>query len=383
MNVSVLFVTTVATTLEAFLVPFAERYRSLGWKVDALANGAASNPRIKDSFDERFDISWSRNPLDPRNLMSTASRIRNIVGTRHYDIVHVHTPIAAFVTRYALRRVRRWAHVSVIYTAHGFHFYKGQAALPHAVYRTMERVAARWTDYLVTINQEDYEAARGFGTIPPERVRYIPGIGVDTDRYSPGSVTPEQVASVRSDFAVAPDAFLVTMVAEFGPVKNHALALKALALVNDPRVVLAFVGEGPLLSDIQALAEQLGVAHKVRFPGYRQDIAAVFAASDAALQVSEREGLNRSVLEAMACGRPVIGTNTRGIADAVGGEAWWIVPKNDAAAIAAAIDGAAADPEQVARRGEAARQRATTEFSLAKIMDLHDGLYHEALASRF
>jgi len=382
MSPSVLFVTTVAITLEAFLIPFAEHYRSLGWKVDALANGAVSNRSVGRSFDECFDASWSRTPLDPRNVVSTVPRIRDIVRTHHYDIVHVHTPIAAFATRYALRRIRGQAHVSVVYTAHGFHFYEGQAALPHAVYRAMERTAARWTDYLVTINREDYEAACGFGTIPAERVRYIPGIGVDVARYSAGEVTPEQAAAVRAEFDVTPDAFLIAMVAEFGPVKNHALALEALAQVSDSRVVVAFVGDGPLLNDIRAHAEQLGVAHKVRFPGYRRDIVAVFSASDAALLVSDREGLNRSVLEAMACGRPVIGTNTRGIADAVGHEAGWIVPKNDAAAIAAAIDEAAADPEQVARRGEVARQRADAEYSLAKIIDLYDGLYHEALASR-
>lgn len=379
MTRSALFVTTVDITLEAFLVPLAEHLRRERWRIDALANGASTNPRIDGAFDRRFDVAWSRNPLDPRNLIGTASRVRRIVAEGGYDVVHVHTPIAAFVTRFALRRSRRKTGTAVIYTAHGFHFYEGQSSLPHTVYREMERLAARWTDFLVTINRADYEAARGLETIEPDRVRYIPGIGVDTARYSPGSVSAEEAARVRDELGVPADAFLLAMVAEFSPVKRHAFALDAFARVREPRVILAFVGTGPLQGEIRERVEQLGLCDRVRFGGFRDDIAAVFAASDAALLVSEREGLNRSILEAMASGRPVIGTDTRGIADAVGDEAGWIVGKHDEAALAAAIDEAAADPDALARRGNAARARASTEFALGKVLDLYDGLYREAL----
>jgi glycosyltransferase involved in cell wall biosynthesis len=120
----------------------------------------------------------------------------------------------------------------------------------------------------------------------------------------------------------------------------------------------------------------------VRFAGYRRDIPAVLAATDALVLVSEREGLNRSVLEAMAAGRPVIGTDTRGIADAIGPDAGWIVPKNDGAALSAAIDAAAGDPAEIASRGGAARTRAEREFALPRIIAEYEELYREALASR-
>jgi len=380
---SALFVTTLPVTLEAFLLPFADHFRSEGWRVDALANGAAADPRLDGHFDQRFDVRWSRNPLAPSNLLGTARQVRRIIETGGYDIVHVHTPIAAFVTRYALRSIRGRAGTPVVvYTAHGFHFYEGGAATPNLLYRTAERIAAGWTDYLVTINREDLAAAKDLRGIAADRIRYIPGIGVDTDRFSPDAVSAEQAATVRHDLGVPDDAFMLTMVAEFAPVKRHEHVLSALSRVKDDSVVLVLVGDGPLESPLRHTVAALGLAERVRWAGYRRDLPAVFAASDATILASEREGLNRSVLEAMASGRPVIGTQTRGIADAVGPDAGWIAPKDDVDALARAIETAAADPEDRKRRGEAARRRALSDFVLPRIIEAYEELYREALASR-
>jgi glycosyltransferase involved in cell wall biosynthesis len=380
---SALFVTTVPVTLEAFLVPFADHFRAEGWRVDALSNGAAGDSRLDGHFDTRFDAAWSRNPLAPSNLLGTAQRVRGIVTAGGYDIVHVHTPVAAFVTRYALRSLRgRAGAPAVIYTAHGFHFYEGGAAGTNLLYRTLERAAARWTDFLVTINREDLAAAKGLRGIATDRVRYVPGIGVDTERFSPDAVSAAQAAVVRRGLNVPDDAFMLTMVAEFAPVKRHDHVLRALARVKDDSVVLVLVGDGPREPRLREKVAALGLTDRVRWAGYRRDLPAVLAASDATILASEREGLNRSVLEAMAAGRPVIGTRTRGIADAVGTEAGWIVPKDDIQALARAIETAAADPEDRERRGAAARRRAVSEFALPRIIEAYEELYREALASR-
>lgn len=379
MSPSALFVTTVPITLEAFLVPFAEHFRAQGWRVDALSNGATQHAPIFAAFDNRYDITWSRNPLNPSELFDTWARVRRIVIEGGYDIVHVHTPIAAFMTRYALRSLPLADRPAVIYTTHGFHFYNGQGAAGHAAFRTMERIAARWTDYLVTINREDYEAARGFRGIPGERVRYIPGIGVDVDRFAEGAVSPAEGERVRDELAIPADAFMLTMIAEFAPVKRHAHLLDALARTPSKPVILVLVGTGPLEAEVRAHVKELGLQDRVRFAGYRRDIPAVLATSDALTLVSQREGLARSVLEAMAAGKPVIGTDTRGITDAVGPDGGWIVAKNDTAALAAAIEKAASDPAEVRRRGAAARERARNEFALDRIVAAYDGLYREAL----
>jgi glycosyltransferase involved in cell wall biosynthesis len=151
--------------------------------------------------------------------------------------------------------------------------------------------------------------------------------------------------------------------------------------VRDRSTVFALVGKGSLEADVRAEVDRLGLSSRVRFAGYRHDVPAVLVASDALLLVSEREGLNRSVLEAMATARPVIGTRTRGIADAVGEDGGWIVSKDDPAALAAALDAAAGDLDEARRRGRTARLRVCAEFSLDRVLNEYDGLYHEALAS--
>jgi len=379
---SALFVTTVPITLDAFLVPFAQRFRAKGWRVDALSNGASEYPRIAGSFDSLFDVGWSRNPLDPRNLIGSARTVRRVVREGHYDVVHVHTPIAAFVTRYALKSLSAKERPVVIYTAHGFHFFEGGSGVRNALFRTLERVAAPWSDYIVTVNREDFEAARGLGGINPDRVRLIAGIGVDLERYTRDTLAPDQRSALRASLAVPDEAFMLTMVAEFAPVKRHAHLFRALAAVQNPAVVTVLVGTGPLEAELRDTAEATGISEHIRWAGYRHDVPEVLAASDALVLVSEREGLPRSVLEAMATGIPVIGTRTRGIVDAVGEEGGWLVSKTDPAELAAAIDAASVDRAETARRGQHARERVAAEFAFPQIFDAYEELYREALASR-
>lgn len=378
-----LFATTVDITLEAFLLPFADHLRARGWRVDALSRGATENDCIAEHFNERFDVPWSRNALAPSNLTTARARVRKIVEAGQYDLVHVHTPVASFATRLAVRGIPEERRPKVIYTAHGFHFYEGQSALPHALFRTMERMAAPWTDYLVTINEQDFEAARKFGSIPAERVRLIPGIGVDTEHYRPDAVSPARIETLRAELGIAPDAFVVAMVAEMAPVKRHEHALAAWEAAHSAResgAVLVLVGDGPLRAELERSVDARALSESVRFAGYRRDVPAVLAASDALLLCSEREGLNRSVLEAMASGKPVIGTDTRGIGDAIGSpECGWIAPKSDAAALARALDEAASDRDDTSRRGRAARMRAVSRFGIDRILAEYDALYEEAL----
>jgi glycosyltransferase involved in cell wall biosynthesis len=246
----------------------------------------------------------------------------------------------------------------------------------------MERTAAGWTDYLVTINQEDYTAARSFRGISQDRVRLIPGIGVDTSRFESDATAPASVEAMRSELGLHRSAFVVTMVAEFAPVKRHSHVLQALAQVTNPDVVLVLVGTGPLESAVRDEVARHGLKERVRFAGYRRDIPVVLAASDALLLASEREGLARSVLEGMAAGLPIVGTRTRGIADAVGEDAGWLAEKDDASALAAAIDSAASDRVESRHRGEIGRERARREFALPHIVSAYEDLYLEALASR-
>jgi Glycosyltransferase Family 4 len=160
----ILMVTTIPSTLCAFLLPFADHLRKLGWQVDAMAQEITANAECVKTFDRVINVQWSRNPLELSNFFATPQAIQAIISDNDYDIIHVHTPVAAFVTRYALKNLKQ-RQLKVIYTAHGFHFHPRGKAWKNAIFLQLEKMAGRWTDYLVTINQAASTAPSRSGAV--------------------------------------------------------------------------------------------------------------------------------------------------------------------------------------------------------------------------
>ena len=121
----ILVVATIPLTIKSFLIPYAEYFRSIGWIVDGMANGISKCDACREAFDHVWDVNWSRKPHDLKNLVDAPRMIRKIVSENGYALVHVHTPVAGFVTRLALRNQKERSHTKVIYTAHGVHFFEG------------------------------------------------------------------------------------------------------------------------------------------------------------------------------------------------------------------------------------------------------------------
>ncbi|HCF28410.1 MAG TPA: glycosyltransferase family 1 protein [Cyanobacteria bacterium UBA11049] len=377
----ILFVTTIPGTLRSFLLPFAQHFRAKGWQVDAMAQGISTCAKCLHSFDRVWEVEWSRNPLDPQNLIIAPPQIRKAIAQQDYDIVHVHTPVAAFVTRYALNNLRQQKRPKLIYTAHGFHFYRGGKPLKNLSFLALEKLAGRWTDYLVVINREDEEAAKRYGIVPTERVCYTPGIGVDTDYYSPGNVPDSEVVRVRQELGLSPETPLFLSIAEFNPGKRHQDILKALARLGRSKVQLAFAGTGPLMEQMQLLASNLGIQSLVHFLGYRQDIPALIRASTATLLASEREGLPRSVMESLCLEIPVIGTQTRGIRDLLEGDCGLLVKLGDVEDLAQAMARILDRPEEAKMMGKRGRER-MKGYEVRQIIKLYDRLYAQALEEK-
>lgn len=371
----VLMSATVPVFIRAFLLPLAEYFRSLGWRVDAMARDLTECDRSREAFDRVWDIGWSRSPLDPANLLGPPKQLRALVERERYDLVHVHTHVAAFVTRYALRHR---GGPKIIYTAHGFSFYPGGPGLRNAVLRGIEAFAARWTDYLVTMNQDDFEAARRFASLPTERVRYMPGIGVELDRYRPSTISASSVVGLRRELGFAPDDTVFTMVAEFIHRKRHEDAIRAFGKMANERAHLLLAGNGPLVPTMRELASSLGLENRVHFLGFRDDIPTLMRASRAVLLVSAQEGLPRSVMEALCLEVPVIGTNVRGTKDLLDSEHGILVELGDVDGIARALDWAAAHPDRCQEMGRRGR-RAMRSYDVRNIIAEHEALYAEAL----
>jgi glycosyltransferase involved in cell wall biosynthesis len=370
-----LVVTTVPITIRSFLLPFIKHFRSLGWQVDGMAQGISADQDCVEHCDRTYDIQWSRNVFDPRNLLAGVSRVKEVVAKENYDLVHVHTPIAAFVTRYALKDLKK---TKIIYTAHGFHFYRGGSAIKNAIFLGLEKLAGQWTDYLVTINQEDEAAAKKHNFLSADRIYYTRGIGVDTEYYASGKVNPGDIAQVRQELALADDDTLLLAIAEFTPRKRHRDLLNALVKTANPQVHLALAGEGPIKPELETLAKELGIEKQVHFLGYRNDIPTLIQAADAVLLVSQQEGLPRSIMEAMCLNTPVIGSNIRGTQDLLENGCGLLVELGDTDALAKAMTQVVEDPDSLAAMAAKAQVKMTS-YDLKKIIQQYSDIYQLAL----
>lgn len=373
-----LVVSTSAVTLRAFLLPFSEHFRRQGWQVDALAHGASTCPVCRQSFDHVWDIEWSRDPKQPQNILAAPRRVRDLVEEGRYDIVHTHTPVASFVTRYALRNARKRGGPKIIYTAHGFHFHPQGTFYKNAIFLLLERLAGRWTDYLVVINRDDMRAAQQYRLVPEKRVVYMPGIGIDLGYYSPAAVSLEESARIKNELRLRQDECFFLMIAEFNPGKRHRDAIEALKQLSRDRVHLVFAGTGPLMAQMRALANRLDLEQKVHFLGRRDDIRVLLKASVASVLPSEREGLPRSVMESLSMGVPAIGTNIRGMRDLLGDGAGLMVEVGDTKALAEAMAYVLDNPESVQQIAAKGQER-IAQFDLQKILGLHEDLYDRVL----
>jgi glycosyltransferase involved in cell wall biosynthesis len=372
-------VTTVPITLRAFLLPIPRHFRAKGWQVDAMANGITGCPECGGAFEAVHEVQWTRNPLDPRNLRKAVRQVRAIVQSGDYDLVHVHTPVAAFVTRLALRPMRLSGKPKVLYTAHGFHFHRGGHPLKNNLFLQLEKMAGKWTDRLIVINREDERAALRHHLVPSERLCYVPGVGIDTAQYDPDKVAPEQVESVRAELGLSPDDRLFLMVAEFNPGKRHADVLHAFHRLNRTGTHLVFAGEGKRLAEMARLAETLRLGGRVHFLGFRCDVPVLLRASVASLLPSEREGLPRSVMESLCLQVPVIGADIRGVRDLLEGDCGWLHPVGDVNQIAEAMAHVLDHPEEAVQMGLRGREK-MAGYDLRHILRLYEAIYDELLS---
>ena len=374
-----LIVSTVENTLRGFLAPYARHFRSLGWRVDGMARGASRSPECLAAFDRCIEAEWSRNPLRPSGMIQMPGCLRRVVEEGAYDLVHVHTPVAGFITRFALRNLPAPRRPKVVYTAHGFHFQAGRMAPGNALYAALERIAGPWTDRLVVINRADAREALRRRIVDERRLCYMPGIGLDLSFWDPTAVAPGRVAAVRSELGLRPGQPLLLMVAAFDPGKRHWDLLAAFAALADPEVHLALAGDGPLLEECRAWCVRHGLAGRVHFLGFRRDMPELILASLATVLTSEREGLPRSVMESMALGVPVIGTDIRGVGDLLDQCGGIKVPLGDEAALKAAMQRLIQDPDAARRLGEQSRPR-MQPYHIENLLRMHEELYAGLLA---
>jgi glycosyltransferase EpsD len=305
MTNKVLFCATVDYHFKSFHLPILKWFKEKGWEVHVASSGEIELPFV----DEKYNIPIQRSPFHSKNL-AAYRELKSIINENDYKIIHCHTPMGGVLTRLAAKQARKNG-TKVLYTAHGFHFFKGAPIMNWLLYYPIEKVLAKYTDCLITINEEDYQLAISHRFMAGE-IEHVHGVGVDTERFKP--INEELKRKRREKLGYKDDDFILFYAAEFNKNKNQQLLIMALALIKDhvPNVKLLLAGEGILFEKCKKLASDLDVKRMIDFLGYREDIDSILPICDIAVASSLREGLPVNIMEAMACGLPVVATENRG-----------------------------------------------------------------------
>ena len=258
-------------------------------------------------------IPFSRSPFSKGNLKAY-KMFKQLVETEHYDIVHTHTPNASMIARLACRKIRKQG-TKIFYTAHGFHFFKGAPLKNWLMYYPVEKICARYTDVLITINKEDFELAKK--KIHAKKICYVPGVGINLEKIR--SVQADR-NEIRKSMGVPEDCTLLLSIGELNVNKNHQVVLKALAKLDNKNVHYAIAGIGNQKDHLLNLAKELGVENQFHLLGYRTDALKLYHGVDIFVFPSFREGLSVSMMEAMASGLPIICSKIRGNVDLIQNE---------------------------------------------------------------
>ncbi|WP_068776171.1 glycosyltransferase family 4 protein [Paenibacillus sp. FJAT-26967] len=371
---NVLFVTTVDTTVRAFLLPHIRYFLERGYHVE-IATGVLDRNWLEEQLPDvpLHAISFHRSIKSPDNLKAFLA-IRKLLLTNKYDLIHVHTPIASFVTRLASIFTRS----QVLYTAHGFHFNENGSFLGNFLFKWAEKLAGYRTDKLVVINTDDKIAASQI--VPAHKISYIKGVGIDTELYKP-VVDEGSKAAFKHELGIAPQTKVVTHIAEFNGNKRQIDVVEATDCLKKSGVedfIVLLVGNGSSLEEIQEIIISKNLEDRIQCLGYRSDIAEVLSISDIGLLVSLREGLPRSIMEMMAMEIPVIATEIRGNRDLIrDGETGYLVPVKSPELLAQKMKELLLNEERRRLFGHNARERVLTEFALPRIITNMELVYKE------
>ena len=359
---SILYIATSDIHLRTFHVPYLEWLVAQGHTVDL-----AYEDRGGISFDmvrHVYRLDFPRQ-LHPGRLRRSYRDLKRVIDAGDHDILHCHTPIPSALTRLAARKWRKRGG-KVLYTAHGFHFYKGGPIANWLLYYPAEMLLSHLTDCIITINGEDMACTRHplWGA---ESVR-IPGLGIQPRGFLPASA--EERRALRQNLGFAEVDFILLCVAEFTSNKNHRFLINAAPELRAaiPNLKIVFLGRGAQLDQCRELAAASRVEDTVRFMGFRQDVADFARIADVGISASRREGLGIALLEQMMCAIPVVASQDRGHREFVKeGDTGFLFAQRNRQEFVTKVKALHDDPALRALMGAAAREKAE-EFTLAQSM---------------
>ena len=309
-----LLVTTVSGFVPQFERNNVKLLQNLGYEIHYASNYHTpsygnDNSRLDDMGIIRHQIDFVRSPYKLLDNWKAYCQLKDVMKQDKYDLVHCHTPMGGVLARLAAYKTHT---APVIYTAHGFHFYKGAPKKNWLFYYPVEKFLSRYTYQQICLNKEDFEIARK--KFKAEYVDYIPGVGIDLEKFQNLAVDRE---SKIKELGLPKNKKILLSVGELIKRKNHETIIRAIAELKDPSLIYVICGHGELEEYLKELCKRLKVDDQIYFLGYRTDILEIYPIADLFIFPSWQEGLPVALLEAMASGLPAICSDIRGNRDLI------------------------------------------------------------------
>lgn len=314
-----LMLASVASMIDQFNMRNISTLQEQGYEVHVAANfeqGSSSSKERMEEFKNElnkknisyFQIDFSRKVTNISQNLKAYRQIKKLLKDNQYEFIHCHSPIGGVCGRLAAKATN----TKVIYTAHGFHFYKGAPKVNWMIYYPIEKILSGITDVLITINTEDYELAKK--KMNAKKIEYVPGVGVDVQKFCKEAIDK---VDKRKELGLSKDNIVLLSVGELNKNKNHEVIIKALAKLNNPNIHYLIAGRGDLDNYINQLSKELGIDERVHLLGFRTDISQLYSVADIFCFPSYREGLSVAMMEAIASELPIVCSNIRGNNDLV------------------------------------------------------------------
>lgn len=324
----VLFVASVAGHIKNFHTPYLKLFKDKGYTTYVAANWTLKENEKIDFCDNFIQLPIERKPFSLKNIKAIF-KLKKLLKVEKFDIIHCHTPMGSVVARLAAKEARKNG-TRVIYTAHGYHFYKGAPFINWLLYYPVEKWLAKYTDTQITITQEDYDLAKRKFKI--KDLHLVHGVGLDEEKFNI-LISNEEKENLKQELKIDDKSVVCTYVAELNKNKNQQLLIKAIKRLKDDNnnVTLLLVGKGKYEQKLLKLIKKLNLEENVKLLGYRSDIVKILSITDIYLASSLREGLPVNVMEAMYMGLPIIAVDNRGHRELVQhNENGFIVEQNSA-----------------------------------------------------
>lgn len=322
-----------------------------------------------------FPLRRLRREVRPPDDLRALGELRRAIRAFRPDIVHTHSSKAGVLGRLAARRERVPV---IVHSIHGFGFGSHQAAPVRWAFLAAERLVAPWTTQFVAVSRRNLEQGVALGLFPRERARLIRS-GIDLTAFR----QPGGGGELRRSLGIPAGAPLVVQVACFKPQKapERFVELAALVARRVPAAHFLLVGDGDLRGRLEAQRSAAGLDGRLHLPGWRRDVAAVYAAAAVVTLTSRFEGLPRVLVEALTAGVPVAAMAVDGVVEVVrDGVNGCLVGEGDTAALAARVVELLGDPGR--RAALAARApEGLDEFDRDTMVRQQESMYEELAAS--